>query len=69
MKYLIKDDETGFYLRENELSSNILESYFVSDKSMATLMDAEKSKDVCGRFNKAFYTKTVSIEMVEDKND
>ena len=69
MKYLIKDDETGFYLQENELSSNILESYFISDKSIATLMDAEKAKSVCERFNKAFYTKTVSIEKVEDKND
>lgn len=69
MKYLIKDDETGFYLRESELSSNILDSYFVNDKSMATLMDAEKAKEVCERFNKAFYTKTVSIEIMEDKND
>ena len=70
-KYYIKDKESGFYFKEREwvensaITDSFMDSYFVSDKSAASVLDEAKANFICERFNKVFPKKPVVIEVEE----
>lgn len=70
-KYYIKDKESGFYFKERKwvensaITDSFMDSYFVSDKSIASVLDESKANVICERFNKVFPKKPVVIEVEE----